>query len=265
MTRPGTTFSYRQREQTSARNRLLWVTAFVVAVYIVDLALGGMLRGYVRIAASVFWQTGTRIERGIVRSGIFASHRELAAENEALRAQVAALEGQSAAAAAALSENTFLRSFAGVAADEPGITVPVTSSFSASPYGTFFIGAGSEEGIAAGSLVLAPDGYCIGRVVEVTARSALVSQLFAPGSELETLAGDVPLTLAGEGGGNATARAPRAAGVTVGAIVIAPSLGGRAVGQVGAVSPDVTDAHLNVSVRTPANIAALSFVRVVAH
>lgn len=261
--RRGTTFSYREREQTSARNRLLWVTALVVAVYVADLALGGMLRGYARAVAAAVWNAGTRVERGVERSGLFASHAELAAENEALRAELAAAAAQSAADAALRSENELLRTIAGVVSDEPGLTVPVVSSFSASPYGTFFIGAGTQSGIAKGALVLTPDGYVIGRVVEVAARTALVMQLFAPGSTLEALVGDVPLALSGEGGGNATARAPRGASVAAGDVVFAPSVGGRPVGIVGAVSPDITDAHTNVSVRTPANMATVRFVRVI--
>jgi|GEM_PF-576639 cell shape-determining protein MreC len=256
-------FSYREREQTSARTRLLWVTALVIVVYLADLALGGMLRGYARAAAAVVWSAGTRVERGVARSGLFASRQGLAAQNEALRAELADARARSAAAAAALSENELLRTMAGVAADEPGLTVPVVSSFTASPYGTFFVGAGTQSGVAIDALVLAPDGYAIGRVVEVTAHTALVAQLFAPGTSIEALAGTVPLTLSGEGGGNATARVPRGAAIVQGDVVFAPSVGGRPIGVVGAVSPDITDAHTNVSVRTPANIVTLHYVRIV--
>lgn len=240
----------------------MWVTVLVIAIYLTDLVLGGALRGYVRAAAAIMWSVGTRIERGMERSGLFASHKELAAENEALRVELAAAQVHSAAAAAALSENELLRTIAGVVADAPGRTVPVVSSFTASPYGTFFVGAGTQSGIAKDALVLAPDGYVIGRVIEVTAHTALVAQLFAPGASVEGIVGDVPLTLSGEGGGNATARAPRAAAIAEGDVIFAPSAANRPVGVVGAVSPDVTDAHMNVSVRTPTNLATLHYVRI---
>lgn len=256
-------FSYRSIEQRDARRRLLWVTALVALIYAVDLISGGLLRGYVRSATAAAWNAGTRIERGIMLSGLFASNRSLSAQNEALRIQLAEHEGQSAAAAAALAENELLRQMAGVVAKTPGLTVPVVSSFTSSPYGTFFVGAGEADGVVEGSLVLAPDGYVIGRVTDVGAHTSLVVQLFASRKELEVVISGVPLTLVGEGGGNAIARAPRGTLIAEGDVAFAPSLSDRPVAVVGAVAFDPADAYTLVSVRTSANIASLRYVRII--
>jgi len=257
-------YTYRGARRGESRRRLALTTGIVVLVFLADLVTGGVGGESIRAATGVLWSVGAQIERAIRSTGFVASRSSLASENDALRTQLAQYEQRVAAASAAVAENELLRSMARLAADEPGITAPVISSFQASPYGTFFVGAGTADGIMHGALVLSPDGYVIGRISDVGPHTALVDQLFAPTKELDALARDVPLSLVGEGGGNAVARAPRGSAVAVGDVVVAPTLGGRPVAVVGAAEADPAAAFTLVSARVPANIAALRFVYIIA-
>lgn len=257
-------YTFRGARRGESRRRLVLTTGVVALVFLVDLATGGVVREMVRAATGALWSVGAQIERGIRSTGFVASRASLASENDALRTQLAQYEQRVAAASAAVAENELLRSMTRLASDAPGITAPVISSFQASPYGTFFVGAGTADGIMHGALVLSPDGYVIGRISDVGPHTALVDQLFAPTRELEVLVRDVPLSLVGEGGGNAVARAARGAVVEVGDVVVAPTFSGRPVAVVGAVAADPAAAFTLVSVRVPANIASLRFVYIIA-
>lgn len=256
-------YSYRGAEAADARRRLVLATGLVVALFLADLVTGGMIRNLIRSGTGLVWGIGARIERSVAGTGFVSSRTSLAAQNEVLRSQLAQYESRVAAASVAVAENELLRGMAQLAAHTPGITAPITSSLKASPYGTFFVGAGAADGIVHGTLVLSGSGYVLGRISDVGTHSALVDQLFAPGNEIDGLASGVSLTLVGEGGGNAVARAPRGAAISVGDVVFSPSLGSRPIAIVGSVAADPADAYTLVFVRTPANIAALQFVYIV--
>src|SRR6185436_1685826 len=81
-------------------------------------------------------------------------------------------------------------------------------------------------------------GFAIGRVSDVRKHSSLVTLVFAPKASEEALVHGVSLNVGGQGGGNGRADAPRAAVIAVGDPVLSPSLGGRAIGIVGALESD---------------------------
>ena len=84
-------------------------------------------------------------------------------ENAALREQISRLEERSAAYQVLVEENKSLREMTRAASLGVGVTAPVISSFRASPYGTFLIGAGSADGISPGDIVLSSENFVIGR------------------------------------------------------------------------------------------------------
>ncbi len=253
--------SYRRNESSGLRP--VAVATLVVAIlFFINLFSGGAVAARVREFGSVMWQHGSAVISGIANSGGFSSRAALAQENAALRAEVAQLQGVSAANNATQAENEQLGALTHLATSLPGITAPVISSFRASPYGTFMIGAGSSDNVQKGALILTPDGFVIGRVADVAAHTALVSELFAPHQSLDVVVDAIPLSLQGEGGGVASAQAPHAAAIAMGDSVVAPALGQRPVGVVGNVDSNPASPSTNVLVRLPTNIESLSFVYV---
>ncbi|HEY4526776.1 MAG TPA: rod shape-determining protein MreC [Candidatus Paceibacterota bacterium] len=246
------------------RRTLFFVTLLVIALFAIDFFTGGMVRGPLRSAGAMLSRATDTVARGIIGSGLLSTRSMLARENANLKQTIVGLEERLALYRAAQVENEELRRMAHLASDMPGITAPVVSSFKASPYGTFLAGAGSTEGVREGNVVLSKEGFVVGRVLEVSAHQALVEEIFAARTTIEAIAGSLPLSLTGNGGGNATGEAPRGSLIATGTPVHALSLGGRLVGVVGQTEGDVAASSLKVYVRTPVNIEALRVVYIIA-
>lgn len=253
--------SYRPNDKRG-RRRLLVATVVVAALFLADLLTGGAIRAALNTVGSAMWSATRSLSAGVTQSGIFSTKASLARQNAALQAQIAQLQNKAAAYTAVETENQQLRSLVHLAAVASGTTAPVISSFAASPYGTFLIGAGSSDGVQKGTLVATPDGFLIGRVADVSARSALVVGIFAPGQRIDALVDAIPVILSGRGGGTASGEAPRGATISVGDIVTAPSLGQRPIGVVGSVQGNAASASTKLMVRTPVNLESLQFVYV---
>jgi cell shape-determining protein MreC len=196
-----------------------------VLLVLIDLISGGSLRAIVRGSAAPVSKVGTTI----TSQGFFSSRSALQAENEKLRDEVAKLTLHAALLASMERENQELRALVALSEDLSGVGARVTSSYRASPYGTFHIDAGSNKGIAQGHLVLADD----------------------------------PLALEGQGGGNARGEISRALEIAEGEVVEAPNLRGLPIGVVGRVEEDAASATKRVFVGLPVNLSALRFVHVV--
>ena len=253
---------FQRSESGRARRRLLAATLFVALLFVADLVSSGALRVLAREGGTAAWEAVNTVGQTVAQSGFFRSRAALARENAALQATIAQLQGRAAAYGAAEAENAQLRALVHLSAATPGITAPITSSFRASPYGTFIVGAGAADGVQKGALVLTADGFAIGRVSETAAHRSLVSELFAPGERLDVLVDGIPISLIGGGGGQASGEASRASAIHVGDPVVAPSLGGKSVGTVGSVQGTAASASTKIFVRVPVNLASLSFVYV---
>ena len=224
--------------------------------YFLDGALRSRLPGYMQpivanshtlgssLFKSDFWQSRAELQETIAR---------LSDEVERAKASAAALEMLQ-------SENEILRLLARLAANTNGVTVPVISSFSSSPYGTFMIGGGQSAGIAVGDLALAGDGYVLGEVTDDSLNSAVVSAVFAPGAVTDVMTSDAAFAVRGRGGGNARAEVPRELPLTVGAPLLAPRFASRPVGVIGRIESASSSAFSDVFVLFPYNITVIRFV-----
>jgi cell shape-determining protein MreC len=249
----------RERRQ---RRTLLLITAIIVVLFGIDYLSGGLLRTPLRAVASSIWRAIDNSVLAIEHSGLFARSSTLAHENAALQNQIAELQERLATYQAAEDENQTLRDMAHMATHLPGITARVVSSFKASPYGTFLIGAGSDSGVQKDAAVLSKEGFVIGRVTEVSSTQSLVQEIFSSHAKIEAIVGSTPLNLSGMGGGNAVGEAPRGSVIATGTPVRAPGLGGALVGLVGHTEGDVSNPSVKVYVRTPVNIETLELVYV---
>jgi len=244
------------------RRNLFIATALVLLILAIDFFSGGTLRALTRQGGSALWRSANGALSRAGQSGFFTSRASLARENQLLKEEIAGLQEEQAQNAALAAENDQLRAIVHLAQSAPGLTAPVTSSFKASPYGTFLIGAGSADGIAKGSIVESADGSIVGRVADVSAHQSLVVGLFAPGASVEALAGGTPVVLSGKGGGNAEGGLPRGARVAAGDPVFSPAFGQRAIGVVGKVEGGIASASTKIYVRSIVNLESLSFVYV---
>ena len=256
--------SYRQNE---GRRRLFIATIFVFVIFGIDALLGGRVRGLVRVGGTYIYRAGADTLVRIADSGFFSSRRTLSEDNRALRERVAELLVRAAAVQVLKDENASLRAIVHLAEAEKGITAPVVSSVRSSPYGTFSIGAGTEDGVTEGSLVMTGDsaggGFVVGRVSDVGRHTALVRELFAPDTSIPVVIRGAGVTAEGRGGGNARTEIPRGLDVAAGDSVTSRLFGGRAVGIVGSVLSEPSSATSEVYIGLPVNLAALQFVYVI--
>ncbi|MDO8599073.1 MAG: rod shape-determining protein MreC [bacterium] len=259
--------SYRQSNVRRGRRSLILATTIVVLLFAVDGLSNGSIRTLVRASGVRVWSASSSVASALGGSGFFSSRRALLEENEVLKQEAARLTLRVAALEALESENAALRTIVRVAEDLPGITASIVSSRVSSPYGTFMVGAGRIDGVAAGDLVVAGGergrGFVIGRVSEVSDRLSLVTQVFAPNASVEAMIRDVPLLVEGQGGGNARAEAPRALSIAEGDTVISLHFRGMAIGVVGSVSRDTASAYQKVYIGLPVNLTTLQFVYVI--
>ncbi len=253
--------SFRRNE---SRRRLWAATALVIFLFLVDIFSGGRIRAEVRALGSTFSRWGNAVASSITGSGFFSSRASLAAQNQSLRDELSQYQEEAAARTATEQENAQLRDLVHLAQAVPGITAPIVSSVSASPYGTFLIGAGEAEGIVRGEVVLTASGFVVGRVSDTASHTAMVSEILAPGAALYAVIGASTVSLQGEGGGNGHANAPRALSIHTGDPVTAPEFGARPIGVVGEVASSSASASQDIYVRIPVNLESLQFVYVVA-
>ena len=241
---------------------LLLIVLFGVALKVQSPVRDG-LRSGVRSVAAVAWVAAHGIGDSIDHYGGFSSRTALAGENAALKAEIARLESLSLHNDVLRSENATLRDMFSLREAHPeGIAASVLSDPAVSPYGTFVIGSGTDDGVVVGAYVLSAPRVAIGRVIEVDAHSTLVELFSAPGKEIEVMIEDVRTIYHGRGDGNGLVIVPRGSHVAEGDAAQLPGLE-FAIGFVGYIESKPEDAETKVLVRVPANLPSLSFVYIV--
>lgn len=244
-----------------SRARLLTIISFGVVLFMVaDYAFDGALRSQVRTYTEPVITMSYRVGGFVFQTDFWKSRAALQREVERLSMEVEREKGVFAAIEAVRDENEILRSLARVAENTPGTTVPVVSSFSSSPYGTFMIGAGSVHGISVGDLALASDGFVLGSVTDVAENSSVVGAVFSPGVSTDVMTDNVAFSVIGRGGGNARAEVPRELPLAVGEPILAPQYASRPVGIIGRIESASSSAFSDVFVLFPYNINTIRFV-----
>lgn len=250
---------YRPQQRPERWTRkLVLVTILALAIFALDVISGGMVR-------QPLWYLETRWKEAVAGSidqvaatGIFSTAARLSDENAALREEVARYRSLALSAGALQQQNSALAKTARLALVRPGVTAPVVSSESS--VGTFLVGAGRQDGVAAGDIIRADDGYAIAIVETVQETTALCRSIFAPRATIEAAVHDAHLQLEGRGGSNARGKAPRDASIAIGDVVSAASMRGYPIGQVGEIQQDSAGAFQEIYVRFPQDISAMRYV-----
>jgi cell shape-determining protein MreC len=255
--------SYRPASVASGGRRRLFIASFtVLVILLIDLLSGGALRSLARTGTQFVSGGADALTASVARSGYFSTRGSLEAQIQALTVQIAQYQEKAAAYDALQGQYDSLSRLTHLAQTLPGVTAPITSSLTASPYGTFTIGAGRSDGVTPGDVVLSAEGFVIGDVASVGAHDSLVTELFAPGRSTNVTVHGASVALSGGGGNNARTQVPRGIAVAPGDVAIAPSFGGRSVGVVGNVASSSASAYSDVIVTLPVDLNVLRFVYV---
>ncbi|MBI2048302.1 MAG: rod shape-determining protein MreC [Parcubacteria group bacterium] len=249
------------------RNKSFVALFALIALFGVLHSIDNPLRDSVRSAArgmsAVAWIAAHEVGSTLDGVGGFSSRAALATENATLKQEVARLESLSLHNDVLRSENTTLRGMLTLReAHTEGVAAPVLSNPAVSPFGTFIIGSGTEDGVAVGSYVLSAPRVAIGRVVEVDTRTALVELYSAPAKETEVMIDSIRSTYRGRGDGNGIVVIKRGVPVAEGDAAQLPGLP-YAIGFVGHIQNNPEDPDTTLLVRIPANLPSLSFVYIV--
>lgn len=257
-------FSHRSSHSAKAnRRRLMAATALVVALVVLDIFTGGSVRSFARSLGASIWQGTERVRTSIRESGYFATHRALARENAALRAQVMQYQEKAAGYDFLETENAQLRAALNFSQGENTITAPIVSSFRSSPYGTFMIGASERDSLRVGSVVLSDGGFVLGTVSDIQAKTTTVKAALSAGGRIDALIGETAVTIFGDGGGNGHASVPLGVALAAGTPVISPAHGGRAIGIVGKIVSAPASPDQTVYIHLPFNLTSMRYVYIV--
>lgn len=256
--------------ESGGRRGVIIATAAILFVAVVDVFSGGVIRGAARSVLAPVAQVARTASAALSSGDLWSSRASLLKENGELRAERDRLRALEAGVLSLTAENAELATMAHLAESESGgrsgavgITAPVVSSFRASPYGTFLIGAGSSHGVKSGSLAITDGGFVLGVVADVSDTTSLVRMVFAPGETTDSVVGSVSFSLVGRSGGNASAEVPREAELHEGDPVIAPRFANRPVGIIGKIVSASSSAYADIYVVFPLNLNSIRYVYIV--
>jgi cell shape-determining protein MreC len=148
--------------------------------------------------------------------------------------------------------------------------VPIISRPPQSPYDILIIGAGSENGIKTGMLVMAQDNVLLGHVAEVFPAASKIKLISFSEEETNVLiesAGNGTSTALsaiaiGRGGENLEIKLPSAIEIKSGAQVMTMGTFPLAVGVVEKVEINLSDPFQKIFFRLPVNIQELKYVMI---
>src|SRR3989344_5524118 len=152
----------------ASHNRLYTFVCVLVILFGILLEIQNPLRDSLRAGtrsvAAGAWVAVHGMGDAIDYYGGLSSRATLASENQTLRAEIARLESLSLHNDVLRSENATLRDMFSLREAHPeGIAASVLSDPAVSPYGTFVIGSGTDDGVVVGAYVLSAPRVAIGR------------------------------------------------------------------------------------------------------
>jgi len=244
------------------RRFFLVATLFVIVLIVTDILLEGSLRIRAREFLSPITHSTAIIWRVITQTEVWSSRATLLAENARLQDEVERMRARDLLTSFVFEENESLRALVRIRDEEGGVVAPVLSSFRASPFDSFVLGAGGGEGIEKGMLVLTNTGFLIGEILDVGEHTSTARFLFANGARTDAAVGSMGLFLEGRGRTQARAEVPREAPVAVNDTVVATSYA-RPIGVIGSIESASSSVYSMLFVHVPTNLNMLREVIIV--
>ncbi|OHB02192.1 MAG: hypothetical protein A3F53_01165 [Candidatus Zambryskibacteria bacterium RIFCSPHIGHO2_12_FULL_48_10] len=237
---------------------LVLLGVFVVVVFLLFLFDGAIIS-----IASPLWKGENIVATKLgVIGNFFHSKNFLATENATLKERIAFLELEKAARFPEMGSGGAMEEMFARRVETGGIIATVLARPPQTPYDTFIIDAGSNDGVKEGSGVLMSEGPGLGTVEQVFGSSAKVRLYSA--SEVKTAAmlerHGISVTLEGAGGGNFKLVLPRETEVEAGDRILSADISSRLLAVVGDVVMKPTDSFKEVLAISPVNIFGIHFV-----
>lgn len=216
--------------------------------------------------ATPFWQIrdwGGNLLKTI--SAPFADKNKLLEENASLKAELERKNLTLVALEDLVVENQEFKELGGRQLDQAFVLAAILNRPPISPYDTFIIDAGSEDGIIVGDIVLIEKNSAIGEISSVAKNSSLVSLYSTPDRETLVAVGleRVEAPARGRGGGNFGLRLPKGVPVEINDVIILPNINHRLLGLISKIETSPNDPFQTILFSLPVNLNNLRFVMVV--
>ena len=260
---------YRLNNNYERRNPLLLKVVLAALVFGATLLFGiynaTISRTFAPVAHSIFLPM-VRVAESFQHTALLlyatvADTSQLLEENQALKERVASLQPIELERDLLLEQNALLKENANAPQSRKRLHATVLSVPGRSPYDTFLVDAGADQGISRDRLVFAA-GSIIGRVAEVYGTTALVKLLSSPGEEYEVRIGasKIPAKALGRGGGNFEVTLPRGADVKEGDPISIPSVSSVSFGVVEKVGLGSSGTFQKILFKNPFNLYEVTLV-----
>ncbi len=225
--------------------------------------------------ASVLWRVGEPVlNTGGAAGGFltsvaspFFSKAGLVSENDRLRQALAAATTALIDRDMLYRENLELKARLGRTATSSGaILAGILLRPPGTPYDTLILDAGKNDGVQVGNLVSPGGTIVIGAIDEAYDTTSRVRLFSSPQEKHEGfIAGTIPVTVKGLGGGAMVAEVPVGEPVAVGSDVTFSGSASQFVAQVTWVETKEGSSFATVHLSLPANLLSLRFVEVLPH
>jgi cell shape-determining protein MreC len=233
---------------------------FVIAICLI---LGYFARGIFAHPLSTLGYYVSNAIGFIIPPG-FRGTTALSKENESLREKIVLLSAENADRNALAAENMTLKEGFGRTDDEKIVYAIVLRKPPFSPFDTFILDAGTNQGVAVGNTVVVRS-LAIGTIVEVGDTYSKAELYSAPGKIFDGRLSSEGITLqvTGEGGGAFQAMLPIGTPVSEGDTLILPAITSKVFGVVEKVQDLPIEGFKKVLFSLPINPAEVSSVGIV--
>ena len=216
-----------------------------------------VVRNTTRTVSLPFWHGSSALTGAYSHiKEFFIFKNTLISENAILKAEAASLKLKEMDYDILMKENQDLKNQLGRLDISPRILSKVLSKPPSSPYDTFILDAGSNQGVALGNKVYLSDNVIIGLIKNVTPRTSLVELFSSSAVKQESVLSRTGASygLNGNGGANFVLEVPKDADILWGDVFIYPALTTSVIGAVYYIDTNSQSAFKTVYIRIPGNV-----------
>lgn len=241
------------------------MTTVIVLIFVTNYIFPRFFPTILYPITSIFWKSESMTGGwfGSVAE-LFRSKSSLVKENQVLTDLISARDRSLLLVDNLKAENDRLKSLLGRSSKSNLILGFILVRPPVSPYDTFIIDIGSNNGIKAGDRVYAEGDTLLGDIVEVYANESKVELFSNPGRMTSVLVGTstIAAMATGRGGGNFIIKLPAQTPLVSGAIITTPNIKPHVFGIVNTIIVDSTDSLQTILFRSPVNVGQIDFVEV---
>jgi cell shape-determining protein MreC len=245
--------------------KIIFIVSFFVLLSGLAFLFPKVMRGIFSTAAVPIWTVRDTIGNGFGNvTGFFSFKSSLISKVNDLQNQVTSLELKQTDYDAVEKENQDLKSLFGqnTASPDGRVLARVLSKPPESPYDTFVLDAGSDNGIAVGDKVYISDTILIGEIASLTGNTSIVNLFSKSGlTNFLTLSRTgATYDVAGEGGANMSVQVPKDADILWGDVFDYPDIKTSVVGSVYYIDQSAQSSFKTIFIRVPGNVFQTQWV-----